>query len=94
MSQVRDEAARASGSSRPRNYVCPMHPEVVSNTADKCPKCGMKLVAANLVGQTPRHHDITNTPSMTTTTVTTAKATPTRRLKGSNGKTTCSRSTG
>jgi FtsP/CotA-like multicopper oxidase with cupredoxin domain len=25
-------------------YVCPMHPEVVSQDAGKCPKCGMKLM--------------------------------------------------
>jgi hypothetical protein len=25
-------------------YVCPMHPEVVSDTPGKCPKCGMNLV--------------------------------------------------
>ncbi|MFP2926282.1 heavy metal-binding domain-containing protein [Pyxidicoccus sp. 3LG] len=25
-------------------YVCPMHPEVRSDTPGKCPKCGMKLV--------------------------------------------------
>ena len=54
MSQVRNEAARASGSSR-HAIRLPMHPEVVSNTADKCPKCGMKLVAANLVGQNADH---------------------------------------
>jgi FtsP/CotA-like multicopper oxidase with cupredoxin domain len=32
-------------------YVCPMHPEVTSDSADRCPKCGMKLVPADLVGE-------------------------------------------
>jgi FtsP/CotA-like multicopper oxidase with cupredoxin domain len=26
-------------------YVCPMHPEIVRDKAERCPKCGMKLVA-------------------------------------------------
>lgn len=26
-------------------YVCPMHPDVTSDTAGKCSKCGMALVA-------------------------------------------------
>ena len=26
-------------------YICPMHPEVVGEQSDRCPKCGMKLVA-------------------------------------------------
>jgi FtsP/CotA-like multicopper oxidase with cupredoxin domain len=26
-------------------YVCPMHPDVVGEESDHCPKCGMKLVA-------------------------------------------------
>jgi FtsP/CotA-like multicopper oxidase with cupredoxin domain len=38
-----------------------MHPEVVSDNADRCPKCGMKLVPAALVGEVAHgghdHHD-------------------------------------
>jgi hypothetical protein len=26
-----------------QDYVCPMHPEVVSNSRSRCPKCGMQL---------------------------------------------------
>ena len=26
-------------------YACPMHPEVISEEPDRCPKCGMKLIA-------------------------------------------------
>lgn len=26
-----------------KNYVCPMHPEVLGSKSDKCPKCGMSL---------------------------------------------------
>jgi FtsP/CotA-like multicopper oxidase with cupredoxin domain len=32
-------------------YACPMHPEVTSDAPDRCPKCGMKLVPAHLVGE-------------------------------------------
>jgi FtsP/CotA-like multicopper oxidase with cupredoxin domain len=32
-------------------YVCPMHPDVKSVRPDRCPKCGMKLVPAQLVGE-------------------------------------------
>lgn len=31
------------GSNRKSVYICPMHPDVVSNERGKCPKCGMNL---------------------------------------------------
>jgi FtsP/CotA-like multicopper oxidase with cupredoxin domain len=37
-------------------YVCPMHPEVTSTSADRCPKCGMKLVPAHLAAQGGHEH--------------------------------------
>jgi FtsP/CotA-like multicopper oxidase with cupredoxin domain len=42
-------------------FACPMHPEVRSDAADRCPKCGMKLVPANLVephGHTTREEHV------------------------------------
>ncbi len=35
----------------PIEYACPMHPEVVSEQPGRCPKCGMKLVPAQLVDE-------------------------------------------
>jgi FtsP/CotA-like multicopper oxidase with cupredoxin domain len=39
-------------------YACPMHPDVTSSEADRCPRCGMKLVPAHLMKEVSHeHHD-------------------------------------
>jgi FtsP/CotA-like multicopper oxidase with cupredoxin domain len=43
------------GSEGPVSYVCPMHPDVVSDAPDRCPKCGMKLLPADVVAQASGH---------------------------------------
>jgi FtsP/CotA-like multicopper oxidase with cupredoxin domain len=39
----------------PTSYVCPMHPDVTSDTAGTCPKCGMRLVPAAVAGAGVAH---------------------------------------
>jgi FtsP/CotA-like multicopper oxidase with cupredoxin domain len=40
----------------PTAYACAMHPEVTSQEPGRCPKCGMKLIAANLIPETEHQH--------------------------------------
>lgn len=39
-----------AGAAPADEYVCPMHPEVTSKEAGRCPKCGMKLVPKRATG--------------------------------------------
>jgi FtsP/CotA-like multicopper oxidase with cupredoxin domain len=42
-------------------YVCPMHPEVVSEHAGSCPECGMKLLPTNVSSYVcPMHPEVTS----------------------------------
>ena len=41
-----DSADLGHTGAAPTSYVCPMHPEVTSDEPGRCPKCGMKLLAA------------------------------------------------
>ena len=45
-------------------YACPMHPDVVSREAEKCPKCGMRLLPTSAPAETsfvcPMHPEVTS----------------------------------
>jgi FtsP/CotA-like multicopper oxidase with cupredoxin domain len=44
-----DDPAAMPADAGPVTYACPMHPEVTSDQPGRCPKCGMKLLAASSV---------------------------------------------
>jgi FtsP/CotA-like multicopper oxidase with cupredoxin domain len=56
VAQMDDPAAMPAGAG-PVTYACPMHPEVTSQEPGRCPKCGMKLLAAASVPKPAAAHD-------------------------------------
>ncbi len=39
-----DKTSETKETTSAKPYACPMHPDVTSDKAGKCPKCGMNLV--------------------------------------------------
>jgi FtsP/CotA-like multicopper oxidase with cupredoxin domain len=52
-----DDPAALPADAGPVTYACPMHPEVTSDQPGRCPKCGMKLLAAASVPEPAAAHD-------------------------------------
>jgi FtsP/CotA-like multicopper oxidase with cupredoxin domain len=52
-----DDPAAMPETAGPVTYACPMHPEVTSEEPGRCPKCGMKLLAAGAAGSATADHD-------------------------------------
>jgi uncharacterized protein with PIN domain len=45
-------------------YTCPMHPEVISDKPEKCPKCGMTLVKVKSSQNIKKSHKMQTDSSM------------------------------
>jgi FtsP/CotA-like multicopper oxidase with cupredoxin domain len=56
VAQMDDPAGPQEGAG-PVLYACPMHPEVSGDQPGRCPKCGMKLLAAERIPQPAAPHD-------------------------------------
>lgn len=56
------EISTATSEARPGQYTCPMHPEVITDGPDDCPKCGMALEQVTPIGGTiytcPMHPEV------------------------------------
>lgn len=47
---IQDKMGHSTYRNHAETYTCPMHPEIMSNKPEKCPKCGMALVPLNAEG--------------------------------------------
>jgi hypothetical protein len=59
-----DQGKTKTETAKSVSYTCPMHSDVTSDKAGKCPKCGMNLVAKKTEAKKtficPMHSDITS----------------------------------
>src|SRR3954468_24125925 len=64
VAELDDPTAPQAGAG-PTIYACPMHPEVTSDEAGRCPKCGMKLLATAPAPTTPTTYACPMHPEVT-----------------------------